>query len=72
MSFTMKDSPRALGRPVRGGQASQWRSGCELQMTMSLSSGRMSCGLSTEMCNVLPGVGVGVVELVDEGKTVEE
>ena len=41
--FVVKDSPRA-GRPVCGGQASQWRPGCALHTTMSVA--RTSCGSS--------------------------
>ena len=52
--FVVKDSPR-VGRPVRGGQASQWRPSCALHTTMSVN--RTSCGSSMEMRRAL-SVGV--------------
>ena len=61
--FVVKDSPRA-GRPVCGGQASQWRPGCALHTTMSVD--RTSFGSSVEVRRALSVVVVEVLGTVLE------
>lgn len=67
--FAVKDSRRVGWRPVRDGQASQWRPGCELKNDDVLGANVLWAEHGDVYC--VAGVGVGVVELVDKGKAVE-